>query len=123
MSQLNVDVIRNRTGTGGPTAPDLTVTGSLTVGNVTSSSGVNITGIVTATSFSSASGGSSTSGISTASRFVSTVATGTSPLTVTSTTKVSNLNSDLLDDQDSSYYTNASNCSYITFSIIWNSWN
>lgn len=34
----------------------------------------------------------------------SVVATGTAPLTVSSTTKVSNLNSDLLDDQTGSYY-------------------
>lgn len=37
MSQLNVDLIKNRTGTAGPTVPSLTVTG-----------GVNATGIVTA---------------------------------------------------------------------------
>lgn len=34
----------------------------------------------------------------------STVTTGTAPLTVTSTTKVDNLNADLLDDQTGSYY-------------------
>jgi hypothetical protein len=39
----------------------------------------------------------------------STVAIGTAPLTVTSTTKVTNLNSDLLDDQDGSYYLNYNN--------------
>ena len=36
------------------------------------------------------------------------VATGTSPFTVTSTTKVANLNADYLDDQDGSYYLNTS---------------
>jgi hypothetical protein len=36
-------------------------------------------------------------GVSTAQRYVSTVATGTAPLQVTSTTKVTNLNADLLD--------------------------
>lgn len=50
MSQLNVDLIRNRTGTAGPTVPSLTVTG-----------GVNATGIVTASSFSG--NGSSLTGI------------------------------------------------------------
>jgi hypothetical protein len=40
MSQLNVDTIKNRLGTGGPTTPSLTVT-----------NGVNVTGVVTATSF------------------------------------------------------------------------
>lgn len=109
MSQLNVDVIRNRAGTGGPTTPSLNVTGSLNVGNITSQTGLNISGIVTATSFNSPSGGLNVSGVSTATRFVSTVATGTAPITVSSTTKVSNLNCDLLDDQDSTYYTNATN--------------
>lgn len=45
MSQLNVDVIRNRLGTGGPTTPSLGVTGIVTA------TGVSVTGIVTATSF------------------------------------------------------------------------
>lgn len=42
-------------------------------------------------------------------RFESNVTTGTSPLTVASTTLVSNLNSDQLDSQHGSYYQNASN--------------
>jgi len=37
------------------------------------------------------------------------VATGTAPLTVASTTKVANLNADLLDDQEGSYYLNIAN--------------
>ena len=41
-------------------------------------------------------------GVVTASRFVSNVATGTAPLTVSSTTKVTNLNADLLDDLNTS---------------------
>lgn len=41
-------------------------------------------------------------GTITASRFVSNVAIGTAPLTVTSTTKVTNLNADLLDGYDTS---------------------
>jgi len=45
----------------------------------------------------------------TATTFTSTQATGTAPFTVTSTTKVDNLNADLFDGQDSSYYLNASN--------------
>jgi len=39
-----------------------------------------------------------------ANRFISTVADGTAPFVVTSTTAVTNLNSDLLDGQDGSYY-------------------
>ncbi len=41
-------------------------------------------------------------------RLISTIATGTSPLSVTSTTKVNNLNADLLDGQHGSYYQPAS---------------
>lgn len=37
------------------------------------------------------------------------VATGTAPLTIASTTLVTNLNADLLDGQQGSYYTNATN--------------
>jgi len=44
----------------------------------------------------SASGNISASGITTASRFISTVSTGTAPFTVTSTTEVTNLNASLL---------------------------
>jgi hypothetical protein len=40
MSQLNVDTIKNRLGTAGPTVPSLTVT-----------NGINVVGVVTATSF------------------------------------------------------------------------
>lgn len=40
---------------------------------------------------------------------ISTIATGTAPLTVTSNTKVTNLNADKLDDQEGSYYLNWNN--------------
>lgn len=42
-------------------------------------------------------------------RFLSDVATGTAPFTVASTTKVVNLNADLLDDQSSAFYQDSSN--------------
>lgn len=45
----------------------------------------------------------------TAPNFISTIATGTAPLTVTSTTVVTNLNADLLDGQHGSYYQSATN--------------
>lgn len=45
MSQLNVDTIKNRLGTAGPTVPSLGVTGIVTA------TGVSVTGVVTATSF------------------------------------------------------------------------
>lgn len=60
--------------------------------------------------------GVSISGISSATSFVSTQTTGTAPFKVSSTTLVSNLNSDLLDGQHGSYYTNASNLSSGTIS-------
>jgi hypothetical protein len=44
-----------------------------------------------------------------AATFKSTVANGTAPLTVTSTTVVGNLNADLLDGQQGSYYNNYNN--------------
>ena len=51
----------------------------------------------------------SVSGIATASRVISTVAQGTAPLAVTSTTNVTNLNVDMLDGQHGSYYQDATN--------------
>lgn len=58
MSQLNVDTIKNRLGTAGPTTPSLTVTNDATVGSAVvgsavtiNSTGINVTGVVTATSF------------------------------------------------------------------------
>ena len=45
----------------------------------------------------------------TAQTLVSDVATGTAPITVSSTTKVANLNADKLDDQEGSYYLDFSN--------------
>jgi hypothetical protein len=51
------------------------------------------------------------SGNLTANVLISDVAIGTAPLTVTSTTKAANLNADLLDDQEGSYYLNATNIS------------
>ena len=43
-------------------------------------------------------------GVARASSFISTTTTGTAPLTVSSTTKVTNLNADLLNGQYASYY-------------------
>ena len=55
-----------------------------------------------------ATGGSFTGGV-TATTLTSTVANGTAPLTVTSSTVVANLNADLLDGQSGAYYQNAGN--------------
>jgi len=43
---------------------------------------------------------------------------GTSPLSVSSTTKVENLNADLLDDQDGSFYTNVNNATAGTLAAV-----
>ncbi|MFA4817609.1 MAG: tail fiber domain-containing protein [Parcubacteria group bacterium] len=61
----------------------------------------------------------------TAPRFVSTVATGTAPLTIASTTAVANLNADYLDGQHGAYYSPAVGISTIATvgtvtSGIWN---
>jgi len=71
-TSLNSSVVCSNLTTLG-TLTSLTVTGSANVGNL------------------------NTTGNLSASRLISTVATGTAPLTVTSTTLVSNLNADLLD--------------------------
>jgi len=49
----------------------------------------------------------------TGTRFISTTATGTAPLTVASTTLVTNLNAQLFNSQSSTYYTDT----YMTFAI------
>lgn len=104
MSQLNVDNIANRLGTGGPTVPALTSTGSITVqGNL------NVTGITTLSSANFPSGFTVSSGTITAPTFTSNTPFGTAPFTVSSTTKVNNLNADLLDGNDSTAFFNAGN--------------
>ena len=65
----------------------------------------------------------SSTGALSASTLVSTVATGTAPLTVTSTTLVTNLNADLLDGQEGSFYTNASNINAGTLAIAYGGTN
>lgn len=71
----------------GVTISALAVTGNLLVGGT-----LDVTGAIT--------GSSTVQGT----RLISTIATGTAPLTVTSTTKVANLNVDLFDGLDSSAF-------------------
>jgi len=82
-------------------ATTINVSGASTIGGLTVSAGVignlNASGVSTAAYLQATN--INASGIGTASRFVSTVATGTAPLTVSSTTAVTNLNADLLDGQ------------------------
>jgi hypothetical protein len=95
--------ITNITGTAGT----ITTFGS-TKGTITNLGGTNLnyTGIGTIANISNTNINSS--GIHTASIFNSTVATGTAPLTVASTTLVSNLNSQYLNGNASTYYLAAS---------------
>lgn len=67
--------------------------------------------------------GNFTAGTITGSVLVSNVATGTAPLTVTSTTLVTNLNADLLDGQEGSFYRNASNINAGTLAIAYGGTN
>jgi len=76
------------------------IVGIATDGWVVDGAGITTTrnvgiGTTNATSALTVTGNGSFSGIITASRFVSTVASGTAPLTVSSTTLVNNLNADL----------------------------
>ena len=75
-----------------------TATAATTAGTVTNATQGNITSVGTLSTLG-------VSGTVTASRFVSNVATGTAPLTVSSTTKVTNLNADYLGG----YQTDVSN--------------
>ena len=75
------------------------VSGSVGIGSTNPTSKLSVVGDVLV------------SGVTTASRFVSNVAQGNAPISVASSTLVSNLNADYLDGLDSSYFTNASNLS------------
>jgi hypothetical protein len=76
-----------------------------TITNLTGTSGTITTLNSTNGTITNLSGTNSNySGISTALRFVSTVSNGTAPLTVGSSTIVTNLNADLLDGQQGTYY-------------------
>ncbi|HPD99284.1 MAG TPA: hypothetical protein PKV52_03365, partial [Candidatus Saccharibacteria bacterium] len=67
------------------------------------SSGTQLDGLVL-----DGSGNLTAAGVIQGTRFTSTIATGTSPFTVSSTTKVTNLNADLLDGLDSTAFAPAS---------------
>jgi hypothetical protein len=79
-------------------------TSATTAGTVTTAAQGNITSVGTLTSLSVTGNGTfgniNTSGTVTATRFISNIATGTAPLTVTSTTRVSNLNVDYANVAD-----------------------
>lgn len=79
-------------------------TGNVTINAPTTGAALQITGATGADSITA------TTQI-TGSTLKSTVATGTAPFTVASTTLVTNLNADLLDGNTGSYYTNMDNAS------------
>ena len=58
------------------------------------------------------------SGAISATQYTSTIATGTAPLAVTSTTVVTNLNADLLNGQHGSYYSTAGNLTGTIPSVV-----
>lgn len=70
--------------------------GAAFTGNISTSGTLGVTGTTTAAAINS--GAVTSSSTVQGTRLISTQATGTAPLTVTSTTKVSNLNADRLDD-------------------------
>jgi len=78
-------------------------TGNVGIGTLNPSSTLDITGNIYASNNITANNNI----IGT--RLISFVTSGTAPLTVTSTTLVTNLNADLLDNQDSAYYLNYNN--------------
>lgn len=81
------------------TVNSLAVTTSATIGTTLGVTGTSTLGVVNAgaTAVTTLTASSTVQGT----RLISTVAIGTAPLTVTSTTKVTNLNADLLDGIDS----------------------
>lgn len=102
-----VSVANGNIGLGGNSTPahDVAIVGSLytsTSANVTTTLGAGnttIAGFVNATSTAQAT------------RFISTIANGTSPLQVTSTTLVANLNADMLDGYQSTSFAFANSVS------------
>jgi parallel beta-helix repeat protein len=95
----NTNITLNGTGTGQVQVGG-TSTGDILLGGGSGSTGCTVT---------NSSGTFACSSTITGTQLVSNVATGTAPLTVASTTLVTNLNADLLDGQQGSYYQNATN--------------
>jgi hypothetical protein len=86
------------------TVANLAAATATTAGTVTTAAQGNITSVGTLTSLAVTGNGTfgniNTSGTETATRFISNIATGTAPLTVTSTTRVANLSVDYANVAD-----------------------
>jgi len=94
------DLAPNLTLSGNTTASNLLVTGSLYTGASMTASTLRLTNTGNLQNIGT---------LSMSGQLTNTVATGTAPFVVSSTTRVANLNADLLDGQHGSYYQNASN--------------
>ncbi len=84
-----------------------TIGASLLTGTLTTASQSNITSVGTLSSLA-VTGNTTAGNVNVTGQLISTVSTGTSPLIVSSTTKVANLNADLLDGYDSASAATAS---------------
>ena len=94
------DTLASVTARGATTATATTFSGGLTASG--SGTGLSVSNNASVGGTLTVSGAFTGSSTIQGTRFISTVATGTAPLTVASTTKVNNLNADLLDGLDSS---------------------
>lgn len=81
---------------------DVTILSATGLGSSVVSSSLTSVGTITTGVWNA--GSITSSGAVQGTTLASTIATGTAPITVTSTTLVSNLNADLLDGQEGSYY-------------------
>lgn len=86
---------------------DVTILSATGLGSSVVSSSLTSVGTITTGVWNA--GSVTSSGAVQGTTLASTIATGTSPITVTSTTLVSNLNADLLDGQEGSYYLSLAN--------------
>lgn len=96
------DTLATVTSRGATTATATTFSGGLTASGT--GTGLNVTTNATIGGTLGVTGAITGSSTIQGTRFISTVATGTAPLTVTSTTKVTNLNVDQLDSLDSTAF-------------------
>ena len=112
ISGVNITGTRLISNIASGTAP-LTVTSSTLVSNLNADllEGLNPSQFMRSDTNTSSMGTISSSSTITGTRLISNIASGTAPFSVTSSTLVSNLNADLLDSLDSTYYLNYNNLS------------
>lgn len=103
-NKANIGTLTNLNVSGTTTLNTLNVTGNETVNNLTVTGSTNVAAL-TATGLTSLSNLTST-GTTNLAGVTFTPTTGTAPFSVSSATKVTNLNADLLDGNDSTYFVN-----------------